>query len=500
MPSPQPTSTFSALPRGQAALNGCARRSTRTQPDSDGRPRIRRMPTDRARVRFHLLRRDAPPAGRPAQRDFRAVRAGPSDRRRRRRRTPGGCEARRARPDARSALPDPRARRDRPGDRRRRGRGRPLSDPARRVRRPRRRRRDGRARARLRHLRRHGAVQPARRRLDRPSRARRLRDERPVARRGAGRRPGCRAPAHEHSPRPERGRRGRARLSPGGGPYALRLQTRERTARRPRGAARRVRGRARPRLARARPHSRAVARPPQRRVRPRHGRRLPPPPGAHRCRAGDRPRGAPVTASLGEGLGARAQPRAEHRMSGARVAVVGAGLAGIAAALELADSGADVTLFEARSRLGGATYSVQRNDHWIDNGQHVLLRCCTAYRAFLAQLGVEHLVPIQPRLRIPILREGKPPAFLHRAPLPAPLHLVPTLLRYALLDRRERAGALRASAALRKLDPGDTALDERTFGDWLRDHGQSEAALAELWDLITVPTLNLPAAEASLAL
>jgi squalene-associated FAD-dependent desaturase len=187
-------------------------------------------------------------------------------------------------------------------------------------------------------------------------------------------------------------------------------------------------------------------------------------------------------------------------MSGARVAVVGAGLAGIAAALELADSGADVTLFEARSRLGGATYSVQRNDHWIDNGQHVLLRCCTAYRAFLARLGVEHLVPIQPRLRIPILREGKPPAFLHRAPLPAPLHLVPTLLRYALLDRRERAGALRASAALRKLDPGDTALDERTFGDWLRDHGQSEAALAELWDLITVPTLNLPAAEASLAL
>ena len=187
-------------------------------------------------------------------------------------------------------------------------------------------------------------------------------------------------------------------------------------------------------------------------------------------------------------------------MSGARVAVVGGGLAGIAATLELADNGADVTLFESRSRLGGATYSVQRNDHWIDNGQHVLLRCCTAYRAFLARLGVEHLVPIQPRLRIPILREGKPPAFLHRAPLPAPLHLVPTLLRYALLERRERAGALRAAAALRKLDPADPSLDDRTFGDWLRGHGQSEAALAELWDLITVPTLNLPAADASLAL
>ena len=121
-----------------------------------------------------------------------------------------------------------------------------------------------------------------------------------------------------------------------------------------------------------------------------------------------------------------------------KIAVVGGGLAGIAAALELADTGSTVTLYEARPRLGGATYSVRRNDHWIDNGQHVLLRCCTAYRAFLARLGVEHLVPIQPRLRIPVLREGKPPAFLRRAPVPAPLHLVPTLLRYSLLGPRER--------------------------------------------------------------
>ena len=127
-----------------------------------------------------------------------------------------------------------------------------------------------------------------------------------------------------------------------------------------------------------------------------------------------------------------------------------------------------VTLFEARSRLGGATYSVRRKDHWIDNGQHVLLRCCTAYRGFLERLGVEHLVPIQPRLRIPMLREGRPPAFLRRAPLPAPLHLVPTLLRFAPLQppRAPRTRSARA-AALRKLDPADGALDARTFGEWL---------------------------------
>jgi squalene-associated FAD-dependent desaturase len=187
-------------------------------------------------------------------------------------------------------------------------------------------------------------------------------------------------------------------------------------------------------------------------------------------------------------------------VNGARVAVVGGGLAGIAAALDLADSGATVTLFEARTRLGGATYSVRRNDHWIDNGQHVLLRCCTAYRGFLERLGVEELVPIQSRLRVPILREGKPPAFLRRAPLPAPLHLVPTLLRYAPLGPRQRLGALYAAAALRKLDPADNSLDEQTFGAWLRAKRQSEAAVSELWDLITLPTLNLPADEGSLML
>jgi squalene-associated FAD-dependent desaturase len=187
-------------------------------------------------------------------------------------------------------------------------------------------------------------------------------------------------------------------------------------------------------------------------------------------------------------------------VNSARIAVVGGGLAGIAAALDLADHGASVTLFEARTRLGGATYSVRRKDHWIDNGQHVLLRCCTAYRGLLGRLGVEHLVPIQPRLRVPILREGKPPAFLRRAPLPAPLHLVPTLVRFAPLSRRERLNALRAAAALRTLDPTDASLDGKTFGEWLRANHQSSTAIAELWNLITLPTLNLPADEGSLML
>jgi hydroxysqualene dehydroxylase len=184
-----------------------------------------------------------------------------------------------------------------------------------------------------------------------------------------------------------------------------------------------------------------------------------------------------------------------------RIVVVGGGLAGLTAALECADAGVSVTLLESRSRLGGATFSVRRNGYWLDNGQHVALRCCTSYRAFLRRLGVDHLLDVQPRLRIPVLAPDGTRADLERsASLPAPLHLTATLLRYRHLGLGERLAACRAALALRSLDPDDPRLDRETFGSWLRRHGQSDRAIAGLWNLIALPTLNLSAESASLAL
>ena len=183
-----------------------------------------------------------------------------------------------------------------------------------------------------------------------------------------------------------------------------------------------------------------------------------------------------------------------------RVVVVGGGLAGITAALECADAGASVTLLEARRRLGGATFSVQKEGLWLDNGQHVFLRCCTAYRELLRRLGVESDVVLQRRLGDPGARPGGKTAWLRRNGLPAPLHLAGSLLRFGHLAARDRIRLGPTVLALRRLRLEDPTLDEQTFGGWLDAHGQSAGAVDALWDLITLPTVNLHARDASLAL
>jgi squalene-associated FAD-dependent desaturase len=182
-----------------------------------------------------------------------------------------------------------------------------------------------------------------------------------------------------------------------------------------------------------------------------------------------------------------------------RVVVIGGGLAGIAAALDCAEAETEVTLVEVRPRLGGAAYSFERDGLWLDNGQHVFLRCCEAYRSLLRRLGSEGDTVLQERLELPVLAPGRPTAWLRRTGLPAPLHLAGSLLRYRHLKPAERLAAVRAARALGRVDPDDPGADSRSFGEWLAERGQSPAAIEALWELIGRPTLNLSARDASLA-
>ncbi|MFD7433615.1 hydroxysqualene dehydroxylase HpnE [Streptomyces sp. NPDC059861] len=184
--------------------------------------------------------------------------------------------------------------------------------------------------------------------------------------------------------------------------------------------------------------------------------------------------------------------------------VVGGGLAGVTAALALADAGVRVTLLEGRPRLGGLAFSFQRGELTVDNGQHVYLRCCTAYRWFLDRIGGAALAPLQDRLDVPVLDVAKPEGRrlgrLRRDALPVPLHLGRSLATYPHLSLVERAKVGRAALALKGLDLADPTLDAQDFGSWLTAHGQSARAVEALWDLVGVATLNAVAGDASLGL
>lgn len=195
----------------------------------------------------------------------------------------------------------------------------------------------------------------------------------------------------------------------------------------------------------------------------------------------------------------------ERNFETPELVVIGGGLAGLAAAVTASDAGWHVTLLESRARLGGATHSFSRKfedgELVIDNGQHVFLRCCTEYRAFLQRLGVEGDTYLQPRLDVPVVdpRTGVR-AHLKRDRLPAPLHLARALLRYRVLSPAQRLRAIWGALVLRGVDRDAAQSDTTTLGAWLRAHHQTPATVQRLFDVFTVATLNAPAEQASLRL
>jgi hydroxysqualene dehydroxylase len=177
--------------------------------------------------------------------------------------------------------------------------------------------------------------------------------------------------------------------------------------------------------------------------------------------------------------------------------VVGAGLAGLTAALDLVDAGFRVTLLERRPFAGGRTFSFTTDaGDVLDNGQHVFLGCCTAYIELLARLGRRDKAFFQNRLDIRIVDALDGPARLREARLPAPLHLLPSFLRLPYLSAAEKLAAARLLLAIRLRN----LPEDESFGAWLSRHGQSRNAIQRFWDLITIPTCNAPSARVSAAM
>src|SRR5947208_754756 len=155
-----------------------------------------------------------------------------------------------------------------------------------------------------------------------------------------------------------------------------------------------------------------------------------------------------------------------------RAVVVGGGLAGLSAALELVDAGHEVTLLEARPTLGGAVQTLPEREGDPepppDNGQHIALGCFSEYLRFLDRVG-EGGSYLRTRLGLPVLDEDGRAATIEPS--------LPALLRYRHLSARDRLWIPLVTARCRKAKP----TPGETFGHLLRRLGASDAAVERFW-------------------
>jgi len=169
------------------------------------------------------------------------------------------------------------------------------------------------------------------------------------------------------------------------------------------------------------------------------------------------------------------------------VAVVGGGLAGLAAACALADSGFRVSLFERKPFVGGraSSYEHPGTGEVVDNCQHVLLGCCTNLIALYQRLEVEDKIRWYDRLTF--IEPGGRQSVIGPSLLPAPLHSAPSFLAAHSLSFADKIGIARAMMSLARALPAESG---ENFLLWLRRHGQTDRAIERFWKVVLVSALN----------
>ncbi|HET7775634.1 MAG TPA: hydroxysqualene dehydroxylase HpnE, partial [Azospira sp.] len=172
------------------------------------------------------------------------------------------------------------------------------------------------------------------------------------------------------------------------------------------------------------------------------------------------------------------------------VAVVGAGWAGLACAVELAQQGIAVSVFESARQPGGRARKVEVEGLDLDNGPHLLIGAYSATRDLMARIGSQR------HLRQAPLALLTPPHFSLRLPrLPAPLHLAWGLLTAKGVGLGEKIAAARFMEALKAT--GFRLPADGTVSELLRRHRQGPGLTRFLWEPLCLAALNTPAATAS---
>ena len=181
------------------------------------------------------------------------------------------------------------------------------------------------------------------------------------------------------------------------------------------------------------------------------------------------------------------------------VAIVGGGLAGLAAAVAAARTGFRVEVFERAGHLGGRAGSFVDSEtgQRIDYCQHVAMGCCSSFFDFCRRTHTDACFRRTATLHF-IGPEGTRHDFTPSHWLPAPLHLLPALMGLKYLTFGERCGIVRALSKLSRQHVWPLLSGEGTIGAWLRRQGQSERSIERFWSVVLVSALGETVDRASL--
>ena len=171
--------------------------------------------------------------------------------------------------------------------------------------------------------------------------------------------------------------------------------------------------------------------------------------------------------------------------------VIGGGLAGLASAAVLGQSGFQVDLFEARGFLGGRATSYPLpgdTSEVIDNCQHVLLRCCVNLMDFYRRLGVADRIQFHQQFFF--IEPGGRTSVLQAGGLPAPLHFTGSFLDLKFLSAADKVAIAAAMLAIRREHGRRQDLDKITMLQWLREKHQTERAISRFWNQVLVSAIN----------
>ncbi len=175
------------------------------------------------------------------------------------------------------------------------------------------------------------------------------------------------------------------------------------------------------------------------------------------------------------------------------VAVIGGGLAGLAAAAALGSAECDVKLFEARPFLGGRATSYplnasDENSPTIDNCQHVLLRCCKNLIDFYGRLGVADRIQFYRELHW--IEPGGRVSTMRRGILPAPFHFAESFTRLKFLSIGDKMSIASGLLSVQYEYGKRTDLDRITMLDWLREKKQTRWSIERFWRQVLVSAIN----------